>query len=64
MTDKSNTGQTYTVAEIAAESSNWDRWNSVTVLPPLPLVPESGSAGIFKGDSMSGGETPDVLFLN
>lgn len=62
MTDVSNTGQAYTVSEIAAESPTWRRWNSVTVLPTVLLVPESDSAGIFKEDSLVSGETPGIFF--
>lgn len=38
--------------------------HSVAVLPRLPLVSESGPAGIFKDeDSTVGGETPDATIL-
>lgn len=65
VTDKSNAVQTYMVAAVVAESPDWVQWHIVAVLPPLPLVPESCPADIFKEeDSMVACDMPGITVLS
>lgn len=49
-TVKSNAGQANMAAVLVAQSPTWAQWHVVAVVPPQPLIPESGRSGIIKED--------------